>query len=161
MRDVRWGALSVLSLAVGAMLQLALAPAVYAQARPSPRLNSLYLEAMGNAGRASLNAERVLRPGLSLRVGYGVWNTASWQEPRMRSVPILVNVLRGRDDRQVELGAGVVLRGASDGHALTSTVGLRFTGPDGPLFRIGLTPSYSLRERRFFALAGASLGARF
>jgi hypothetical protein len=151
------------------------------EAAPSTRDNAVYLELLGNGGLYSINYERALRPALRVRVGAAAWTAeAFWSgaETRIRTFPVMLQMVRGDGVHHLEAGIGVLPghRGrdrdvsASGGFAsLIGLVGYRYERPLRRfVFRPGFTPFYGFGdpstaypEQGFLPSLGFSFGGRF
>lgn len=126
---------------------------IQAQTAAPPARDAVYLELLGNGVLYTVNYDRRFTDDLTGRVGLGVFGGVA--------VPVMANYLLGEGRGRLELGAGVVLIGASDVDigevdpgeeeqdldwlAGTATVGYRYQPASGGfVFRIGLTPLFSL-----------------
>lgn len=174
-------------LLIATLLTFACAASTPAQTPPSPASarNSVYLELLGNGGVYSVNFERELMPHLGLRIGAATWGSegegffGSGTARRHTTFPVMLNYGMGGGNSRLELGGGLLLgqstrtdeegRTTSGIRSLTATIGYRHQRRrGGVLFRVGLTPFYSLDAAEdaypdpgFFASAGASIGYAF
>jgi hypothetical protein len=158
-----------------------------AQAQPDKQ-NSLYLELGGTSLLYSVNYERFVNSGLSIRVGFSYLSvtavandgtsmstaSASWA-----TVPLMAEYLGMRNgSHTLELGAGINAMYFS-GHASTfdafssftgvaaipaANIGYRFTDPKGGfVFRAAYTPLFVVtgQNKTILSWFGTSFGYRF
>jgi hypothetical protein len=154
-----------------------------AQSENTSANNAIYLELLGNGGLLSLNYDLKLRDRASFRVGFGAWTAEDlWSngETTVRSVPVMLNHLRGSSNHRLETGAGLLLGQKTFENAfgdsettsfisLTGTFGYRYqpTG-GGVVFRAGLTPFFGFGgeesaypDKGLLLSIGLSLGFAF
>ncbi len=143
--------------------------------------NSVFVELGGNALLYSVNYDHKFFDHASARIG-AMYFSVSADDPNSLNgrvsvflAPIMANYLVGDGNSRLELGAGLVVAGASGsgtvdneqldefrggGVGFTSTVGYRLQPRDGGfLFRIGFTPI--IAPGTFIPWFGLSFGASF
>lgn len=144
---------------------------------------SLFFELLGNGGAYSINADYLLAPAYSVRIGYVTWTAphlfGGYEE--LTAFPLLINYLIGRGNHKLETGAGILYghyKSANSGGeltedytfaTLTGTLSYRYQRPHGGFFfKAGLTPFYSFAneekaypEDEFFPWFGISWGFSF
>ena len=138
--------------------------------------NSLFLELFGNGGLYSINYERMLNKNLHARVGFATFTSTIFMnlETSVTTFPLLLTGTTGKKKSHFEFGGGVMTgRLKYDFESftivdLTAFIGYRYQPiGKGFLFRIGLTPFYSLDDKAdypdegFFLSGGLSLGYHF
>ena len=163
------------------LLVVAAAPAYAQEVVPPARDNAVYVELLGNGGLYSVNYERALTPALRVRVGAGAWTAESFwggAETRMRTFPMMLQMVRGGGAHHLEAGIGVLPgyrdreRDAGESGGFVSLIGLIGYRYQPPLrrfvFRAGFTPFYGFGdssvaypEEGFLPSLGFSFGARF
>lgn len=126
--------------------------------------NSVYIEALGNAGIYSLNYDRILSQNIGVRFGAGFLPIID-----VLTIPATINLFIGNGSSKLELGAGILILSQTrdnrhglfrDNNFITALIGYRYQQPEGGfLFRIGFTPLFSQKE--FFPWGGFSVGTSF
>ena len=134
------------------------------------RHTTVYVEAMGAGGVASLNFEQLVTPQVAVRVGVGS-GLGLFEETLV--APATVSLLRGGRNSFLELGAGMafvavpddpdlddLLYDNPDSHvAATAILGYRYQGDWGLFMRLAFTPLLNAEE--FVPMGGASIGYSF
>ena len=133
-------------------------PAPPVQAAPAPQ-TAVYIEALGNAGGASVNLERRVLPRGAVRVGVGAMVTSVDLNRFVLAAPVMV-LRTPAEGRGLVLGVGVVPRydvagvlccdaggvRAGAGFAetfFTATAGYRWADPNGSgVYQVSFTPLY-------------------
>jgi hypothetical protein len=144
--------------------------------------NAIYFEGFGQGMLYSINYDYRIDGSMSIRAGFTRWSIPFIfiRELTATGVPLTVNYLSGERNSHFEAGIGVVLfhfraRGSwfvfssdteSSANLLlgTATVGYRYQPRDGGfLFRIGVTPFFTLDDGAFYARlhGGISFGFVF
>lgn len=139
--------------------------------------HAFYFELLGNGGLYSLNYERRINEAVAARAGFAFYTSEDQMQglkDRVFTVPLLVNYYLNKNERNhVEVGAGLVLgndektytNGEVKNEAINSAtgfIGYRHQQKErGFLWRIGLTPLYSLSNKDFWLSAGFSFGYHF
>ena len=156
------------------------APPVYGQGTAAPaRDNAAYVELLGSGGLYSVNYERAVTPSVRVRVGAASWRAESfWSdgETRIRTFPVMLQVVPGRGAHRLEAGIGLLPGhsgrdgGISSGFlSLIASIGYRCEPPQRRfIFRAGFTPFYGFGasstaypDSGFLPSLGLSWGARF
>jgi hypothetical protein len=156
------------------------APRVYGQGTAAPaRDNAAYFELLGSGGLYSVNYERAVTRSVRVRVGAGSWRAESfWSdaETRIRTFPVMLQVVPGRGAHRLEAGIGLLPGhsgrdvGVSSGFlSLIASVGYRYEPPQRRfIFRAGFTPFYGFGasstaypDSGFLPSLGLSWGERF
>jgi len=134
------------------------------------RHSTLYGEALGSGGVASLNFEHLVTPKVAVRLGIGS-GLGFYEEELV--VPATVSFLKGGRNSFLELGVGMafvslpdqldsddLLYDNPDSHvAATGILGYRYQGDWGLFMRLAFTPM--INEEGFVPLGGAALGYSF
>jgi len=147
--------------------------------------NALYLELGGNGGLYSLDYERLVSPHLGLRAGVAIWTGVDvWggSDVQFANLPVTLSFLPGGRGSGWEWGGGLLVGRTKEENAdfgvgddpgsaskgilsLTAIVGYRWVSGGGWLYRIGVTPFYSLAggypDDGFYPSAGLSFGRAF
>jgi hypothetical protein len=142
--------------------------------------NALYFEFFGNGGLYSINYEREISSKLYGRIGFSTFGLtdilgSDTENPtRITVFPVMITYLSGNGKSHFESSGGMLLGLESETSVsyaiidLTAFIGYRYQPPgEGLMFRIGLTPFYSLDSKAdypdqgFTISAGISLGYHF
>ena len=154
---------------IAASLLIAAAAAPAAAQQYFIRTSSLYAEAMGSGGMASVNFEKLVSDKVGVRIGLG--GTFAWYASSL-VVPATVSYLVGEKNSFLEVGAGMSmfflpddfneqdddpLHDMADSQiAAAGILGYRYMGDWGLFMRLAFTPLVT--EEGFEASAGASFG---
>ena len=137
--------------------------------------NSIYLEILGNGGLYSINYERSFKASIIGRIGFASFSSDMYgYNTRITDVPLTVSYITGKNKSHFETGGGMLL-GVKKEYDVSNTlvdligfIGYRYQPAEkGFLFRIGLTPFYSLDghvnypDSGFTLSGGLSLGYHF
>lgn len=121
--------------------------------------NSIFAEALGNAGYYSINYERQLKHQIVARLGFSALSDG------LIIFPVTLGKFWGEDKHHFEFAGGVDFS-SSDNDIydnqiiVTGFLGYRYQKPDGRfLLRIGLTPLWN--DGYFLLSGGVSMGYRF
>ena len=130
--------------------------------------NAIYVEALGPGVFYSINYERRITQGISLRGGFTAWSG-------LVGFPLMVNALLGQDGDYFEIGIGAVpcytptplpssfsyIKSGKGFMYGTATLGYRHQPYNGGfLFRIDFTPIFA-RLNTFMLWGGMSVGYAF
>ena len=145
-----------------------------------PSKNSVYFEFFGNGGLYSINYERELASKLYGRIGFSTFDysnilgSGSESPSRVTVFPVMITYLSGNGKNHFEISGGMLFgleteTGASNAIVdLTAFIGYRYqSSANGFLFRLGITPFYSLDnaahypDQGYLTSAGLSLGFCF
>ena len=162
---------------ISSLLLLFLIPVssrLYAQDTDTPmgvetefKKHSIYLELLGNGLSYSINYERLLKPGLSLRMGAGYFPELDdfFTNTRHISLPILLNSLIDINrTTQFEAGLGTtfLFLNPNENFYITSSFGIKSVDPKtGKFFKVSLTPFTNNITKRIYFSGGLSLGKTF
>jgi hypothetical protein len=142
--------------------------------------NSLYFELLGNGGLYSINYERELRAKLYGRIGFSTYaltnilGSGSDSKTRITAFPVMITYLSGNGKSHFEISGGMLFGVETETAVsysiidLTAFIGYRYQPPgEGFLFRVGITPFYSLDNSAdypdpgYITSAGVSIGYHF
>jgi hypothetical protein len=134
------------------------------------RHTSLFVEAMGAGGVASLNFDHRVEENVAVRIGVG--STFGIFEEYLVA-PATISYLLGRQNSYLEIGAGMafvavaddpdpddLLYDEPDSHlAGTGILGYRYQGDWGLFMRLAFTPM--INSEGFVPMGGAAIGTSF
>ncbi len=129
--------------------------------------HSIYLELLGNGLSYSINYERLLKQGLSLRMGAGYFPELDdfFTNTRHISLPILLNSLININrTTQFEAGLGTtfLFLNPNENFYITSSLGIKSVDPKtGKFFKVSFTPFTNNITKRIYFSGGLSLGKTF
>jgi hypothetical protein len=148
---------------------------------PPMHPGAVYFELLGPGFLYSLNYDHRISPHMSIRAGFSRWSIEpfflfSTGEFRFTGFPILVNYLSGEGSSHLDAGIGIMPcflefdgeevffqsnhKGSASVVLGIGNLGYRYQQRDGGfVFRIGLTPLFTMDEFRL--TAGLSLGFGF
>lgn len=138
--------------------------------------NAIYFEACGQGILYSINYDYHITSRYGLRVGFSSWSIDGlfFTDLHFTGFPITINYFIGKDDSNLELGAGFMpvfftakdFLGFSTPESKTTTVvgtgtiGYRYQPLDGGfVFRIGVTPLFTTGAAEIWG--GISMGVAF
>jgi hypothetical protein len=168
-----------LTLAAAFTALLAHPLAAQSPADPFIDRNAVYVEAGGNALLYSMNYERMIIAGLTVRVGVAFvpawfpWVEEDDDGALLTMVPVQVGMVFRPGNHHVEMGAGATfgnasvdigdLEGSESWVFGTGTLGYRYQRPEGGIvFRAALTPLFiEVLDMGMLPMIGLSLGHTF
>jgi hypothetical protein len=137
--------------------------------------NSIYFELFGNGGLYSFNYERSITSSFIGRIGFASFASDLYgTKTRITDFPLSVSYITGKNKSHFEAGGGLLLGVEKESDVsntlvdLIGFIGYRYQpAGKGFLFRIGLTPFFSLDgnanypDNGFMLSGGISLGYHF
>ncbi len=129
--------------------------------------HNIFLELLGNGLSYSINYERLLKQGLSIRMGAGYFPDLDgfFTNTHHISLPILLNTLiniNRTTQFEAGLGATLLFLNPNENFYITSSLGIKSVDPKtGKFFKISFTPFTNDITKRIYFSGGLSLGKTF